>query len=499
VSAPGGSLTWLGPLPPTEAPLDLAVTLVPAVAGFALGALASWLLALGRERAAAETAAARAQAERAPLEALAAERGRRAAELEADVARRDEALTAAAERLRDETATRAALEARLEEQRRALDEQRALLAEAERRLSDTFKALSADALQASGVSFLRLAQQALEKYQEGARGDLERRQQGIRELVDPMRQALQKLEQQVGEMERRREGAYAGLSEQVRSLGETQVQLRTEASNLVRALRAPQVRGRWGEMQLRRVVELAGMDEHCDFTEQHAVAGSEGRLRPDLVVHLPGGRTVVVDAKAPLAAYLEAVEATDEAVRSARLADHARQVRDHVVALSRKSYWDELRPTPEFVVLFLPGESFFAAALEQDRELIERGAEKNVILATPTTLVALLKAVAYGWKQEAVAANAREVAELGRDLHKRLFDMAGHLARLGKGLSGSVEAYNAFVGSLESRVLPAARRFEDLEAAGAEGPIDEIRPVEAVPRRAQAPELALAAGSGERD
>jgi DNA recombination protein RmuC len=237
------------------------------------------------------------------------------------------------------------------------------------------------------------------------------------------------------------------------------------------------------------VVELAGMAEHCDFTEQHSVDSAEGRFRPDLVVRLPGGRTVVVDAKAPLSSYLEAVEVTDEVRRSALLADHARQVRDHVVALSRKSYWEQLRPTPEFVVLFLPGESFFSAALEQDRDLLEAGAERRVILATPTTLISLLKAVSYGWKQETVAANAQRVADMGRELHKRVADLAAHVVKLGRHLASSVEAYNAFVGSLESRVLPAARRFRELEAAGAEV-VAELSPVDSVARIAQAPELA---------
>jgi DNA recombination protein RmuC len=383
----------------------------------------------------------------------------------------------ASERLRVESSARAALAARLEEQQKALLAERALLRETERRLGDTFKALSADALQASSTSFLQLAGQALERYQEGARGDLERRQQAIGEMVGPVREALGRFEAQVGAMEQARAGAYSELREQVRTMGEAQGLLRTEASNLVRALRAPQVRGRWGEVQLKRVVELAGMAEHC-----------EGRFRPDLVVRLPGGRTVVVDAKAPLSAYLEAVETTDETRRAAFLVDHARQVREHVMALSRKSYWEQLRPTPEFVILFLPGESFFSAALEQDRDLIEAGAERRVILATPTTLISLLKAVSYGWKQETVAANTERVAEMGRELHKRVADLAGHVVRLGRHLASSVESYNAFVGSLESRVLPTARRFRELEAAGAEI-VPEVSPVDSVTRVAQAPEL----------
>jgi DNA recombination protein RmuC len=423
------------------------------------------------------------------VEAVAGERARRVEELEEVVATRDGALAAAAERLRAESAALAAVEARLREQQRGADEQRALLADAERRLSDAFRALSAEALRASGDSFLQLARQALETYQEGARGDLERRQQAIGEMVAPVREALGRFEVQVGELERNRAGAYGELREQVRSLGEAQAALRAEAGNLVRALRAPQVRGRWGEVQLRRVVELAGMAEHCDFTEQHSVEAADGRLRPDLVVRLPGGRTVVVDAEAPLAAYLEAAEATDERARAARLADHARQVREHVLSLSRKAYWEQFRPTPEFVVLFLPGESFFAAALEQDHDLIELGAERKVVLATPTTLISLLKAVSYGWKQEAVAANSARVAELGRELHKRVADLAGHVVRMGRSLQSSVEAYNAFVGSLEARVLPAARRFKELEATGAEA-VPEVPGVEGSPRQVQAPELA---------
>ena len=470
--------------------MDGLVTLATLASGVALGAAVTWLVLRGERRAAAEAAAARSRAERAPLEALAALGERRVAELTADLAVREAAAAAAAERLREETALRASLEATLEGERRAAAEERALVANAEKRLSDTFRALSAQALEASGTSFLRLAQESLEKFQESARGDLEGRQRSIRELVEPMRQALSKFELQVTDLERRREGAYAGLSQQVRSLAETQSQLRSEASNLVRALRAPQVRGRWGEVQLKRVVELAGMEEHCDFTEQTTVAGSDGRLRPDVVVRLPGERTVVVDAKAPLAAYLEAVEATDDGVRAAHLAEHARQVRDHILALSRKAYWEQLRPTPEFVVLFLPGESFFAAALEQDRDLIETGAERKVVLATPTTLIALLKAVAYGWKQEAVAENAAKVAELGRELHKRIADMAAHVTRLGKHIGASVDAYNGFVGSLETRVLPAARRLRELEAAGSEGAIPETAMVDALPRRPQGPELA---------
>ena len=471
--------------------VDPATFSLALLAGIALGATVAWVVARQRARAEVEAAVARGLAERAPLEAMVGERARRIDDLERSVASRDEAVASVTERLRGESAERAALAARLEEQQKALEAERALLKEAEERLTDTFKALSADALQATSGSFLQLAGQALEKYQEAARGDLEKRQQAIGELVAPVREALGRFENQVGEMEQRRTGAYSELREQVRSLSEAQALLRLEAGNLVRALRTPQVRGRWGEVQLKRVVELAGMAEHCDFTEQHSVDTTEGRLRPDLVVHLPGGRTVVVDAKAPLAAYLEAAEATDEVRRSALLADHARQVKDHMVSLSRKSYWEQLGATPEFVVLFLPGESFFSAALEQDGSLIEMGAERRVVLATPTTLISLLKAVSYGRKQEAVADNAKRISDSGRELHKRVSDMATHVAKVGKALGASVEAYNSFEGSHESRVLTAARRLRELDAAGPEV-IAELTPVESDTRRTQAPELSEA-------
>ena len=312
--------------------------------------------------------------------------------------------------------------------------------------------------------------------------DVAHREAALAEVVAPVRDGLARLEGRLGDLERARVDAYAALREQVRLLAETQAQVRGEAANLVRALRAPAVRGRWGEMQLRRVVELAGMQDRCDFVEQASFETDAGRLRPDLVVKLPGGKQVVVDAKAPLAAYLEATEAQDDAVRRARLADHARQVREHVAALSRRAYWEGLQPTPEFVVLFLPGESFFSAALEGDPTLLEVGISRNVVLATPTTLIALLRAVAYGWRQEVLAASAQAVSELGRELHDRLGTMTGHVARVGRQLAGAVEAYNRAVGAFESRVLVTARRFTQLGAVreGVELPAPE--PVDAAPR-----------------
>lgn len=372
----------------------------------------------------------------------------------------------------------ARLSATLEAERSAHTERLRLLAAAEQRLSDSFRALSVEALSQSQSSFLELARATFEKYQVGAQGDLDARRQAIDELVRPLQESLTKVDLRIQELETTRAAAYSGLTEQLKALASGQSSLERETGRLVSALRAPAARGRWGEIQLQRVVEMAGMVAYCDFTPQPSVATGDGRLRPDLLVRLPGGKNVVIDAKAPLEAFLEALEAQGEDERRQKLVAHARQVRNHLLKLGEKGYWSQFSPSPEFVVLFLPGETFFSAALEHDPGLIELGVDRQVIVATPTTLIALLRAVAYGWRQAQVEENARAISELGRVLHDRLRAFVGHLAAVKRGLDSSVDAYNRAVGSLESRILPQARRFQDLGAAVGE----EIEVLEGIDR-----------------
>jgi DNA recombination protein RmuC len=322
----------------------------------------------------------------------------------------------------------------------------------------------------------------MEKFQETTRGDLDERHKAVAELVQPVREKLERFEGNIQQLEKERGAAYAGLSTQVRALLD-------QTGKLTNALRSPAVRGRWGEIHLRRAVELAGLMDHCDFAEQVTVRSDDSVLRPDLVVRLPAGRTVLVDAKAPMTAYLDAAEAVDEAARLSHLRAHAAQVRQHVTQLARKTYWEAFEESVELIVLFLPNDSLFAAALEHDRELLEHALAQKVVLATPSTLAALLLTIAHGWKQEKLAMNARDIANLGRDLHKRIADAARHLGKLGRQIEGTVRAYNDAVGSLESRALPAARRFKELQAANVDVEIEALEPLETGPRPLVAPEL----------
>jgi DNA recombination protein RmuC len=407
------------------------------ITGLAVGAALGWFIAQARHAATAERARL-AAAQLAKLEGELATLRTRATELEAE---------------------------------------RAALKEAQARLSESFKALSADALRSNNQSFLELARETFAKLHQQSAADLGQRQQAIDSLVKPLKESLEKVEAKIGELEKARATAYGELSNQLKSLTTTQGQLQAEAAKLSTALRSTTTAGTWGELQLRRVVEMSGMAAYCDFTEQQTA----GSLRADLVVRLPGGQQIVVDAKAPNDAYREAANAADEAVRSARLAEHAAKVRSHIDALGAKDYWAQFQPSPEFVVLFLPGDQFLAGALQADPALIDRAIAKKVLLATPATLIALLKAAAYGWRQEDVSRNAQVIADLGRALYDRIATFADNLDKVGRGLETASKAYNAAVGSFEQTLLPGARKFQELGAKGAKE-LTEPAPAETQPR-----------------
>jgi DNA recombination protein RmuC len=383
----------------------------------------------------------------------------------------------------------ARLGAELDKERAVQQERLKTYETAEARFRDAFRSLSSEALRESSEQFLALAEVRFRESRTETAGDIEARKKAIEDLLTPMQAAIDRVDAEIKDAERRRVHDGATLLQRVASLDATGRELQSETRRLVDALKRPGVRGRWGELQLRRVVELAGMVEYCDFDEQQTIAGADRRVRPDVIVNLPGGKHVIVDAKVPLDAYLKALEAPDEATRQTLLADHARQVRTHLLQLGAKAYFEEVSPSPEFVVMFLPGEMFFSAALEQDPSLIEFGVDRKVIPASPTTLIALLRAVAYGWQQQAVEENARRIGELGRNLYESIRTLGDRFDTLGARLKSTLDAYNSAVGSLEGNVLIKARKFKELQSTNG---TDDIKPLEAVdriPRMLQAPEL----------
>ena len=403
-------------------------------------------------------------------------------ELRSQLTNERQELSSIRKELADSQQGRIAAETRIEETTRQLSEQKALLDHARQELLSSFQALSGEALRQNNEAFLKLAAVSFEALHVKAEGDLAQRQQAIDGVVRPLYESLQRYDEQIRLLEQSRQSAYGGLDQHLKSLMESHQRLQQETGNLVKALRAPTVRGQWGEITLKRVAELAGMVDHCDFLEQQTVAGEDGRFRPDMVVQLPGGRQIIVDAKTVLSAYLDAHDAHDDTTRTEALRRHASQVRSRMDDLSLKAYWTQFERSPEFVVLFLPGEQFLGAALDQDPRLIEEGFAHGVVLATPATLIALLRAVAYGWRQEQLTAHAQEAGRLGKDLYERMAVLAEHLNDMGQALGKSVSAYNRAVGSLETRILPAARRFKELGVAS-DKEIPSLEPVELVPRK----------------
>lgn len=384
----------------------------------------------------------------------------------------------------DKAAAEASLETERQKHAARVEELERMGAEIERK----FVALAAEALEKNNNSFLNLVTERFEKHKASADEDLARRQQSIETLVKPIGEGLTRFEQKVGEIEKAREGAYRAVTEQVKAIADGQLRLNTETRRLVQALRQPKTRGRWGEYQLRTVLEMVGMSEHVDFVTE-ATVGEDGRQRPDVIVRMPGGKSVVVDAKTPLEAYLDAVEASDEEERARHIDNHVRHVRNHVRVLASREYWQALSVTPDFVVMFIPGEPFYSAAVEREPELFEQAVSNRVLIATPTILIALMKAIAYGWQQHKLAENTQKIVDLARELFERIKVFGGHMDALGKALHRAVDRYNKGVGSLEGRILPKARKFESLGAAPQGSAIPDLAPVELEARALQAPEL----------
>lgn len=449
------------------------------ILGGVIGGAVAWAWASQRARAAGAAELRGTEARLAAAEASGAEVRGSLAQVREEAGRLQEALRTAG-------AEKAAAEARLAEAHVALEKQRHGLEEAKGQLAEAFQALAADALRASREDFLVLADQRFRALAQQAEGDLAARQTAVAGLVQPLQQSLEAYQKEARALEEKRLREVSSLGQRLGDVVQAQTALQRETANLVNALRAPQVRGRWGEIALRKTAELAGMTKHCDFVEQASVATEGGRQRPDMIVRLPARREIVVDAKVALNAYLEALEAPTPEQREAMLVRHAQQVRAHVKRLASKEYWSQFPQAPDFVVLFIPGEAFFAAAAERDPAMLQDALASQVLIATPTTFIGLLLTAAYGWRQEQLAENAEKVSKLGQDLHERIAVFVEHLARIGKALRTSVDAYNGAVGSFEARVLPAARRLGELATSGTKevfGP----EPVDQAPRALSAP------------
>jgi DNA recombination protein RmuC len=402
-------------------------------------------------------------------------------ELRQQIEQRDSEINQIRNELGTEKQLKVEAHTRLEESQKNLDEQKSLLEAMKTEMTDTFNALSSAALKSSSEDFLRLASEHLGKVVVETKGKLGEHQAAIDGLIKPLHEALKRYEEQVRLIEESRHKAYGSLEEQLRALASTHEQLQKETSNLVSALKKPQVRGRWGEITLRRVAELSGMSVHCDFTEQISVETESGRLRPDMIVHLPMEREIVVDAKVSLDAYLDAVPASTDDERKAKMDKHAQQVRAHMNRLGSKEYWSQFKQSPEFVVLFIPGESFLSSALDVDSTLIEDGIQKRVIIATPTTFIALLRAIAYGWRQEQITKNAQEISILGKELYERIHTLVKHFVDIGSAIGKAMDSYNKVIGSMELRVLPSVRKFKELGVTGAEE-IPVLEQIDKTPR-----------------
>ncbi len=406
------------------------------------------------------------------------------AELEKQISQKEDVI----EKLRGEIAgtqeAKTSSETKLEEALKNVSEQKKLLEKAEEKLTTTFQALSGESLKSNNKAFIELAKETLEAVLNKAKGEFGEKEESIRNIVDSLGQALKRYEQQINELEQKRSSDYGSLGNQIASLINANHELQKETGNLVTALRRPEVRGRWGEVTLKRVVELAGMSEHCDFTEQLSIDSDEGRLRPDMVVHLPTSRKIVIDSKVSLDAYIDGISSKDEDQGKILMEKHAQQVRNHMKTLSGKKYWEQFEKTPEFVVMFIPGESFLSAALSIDHTLIEDGMESRVIIATPTTLIALLRAVAFGWRQEQIAKHAQEIANLGKEIYDRFEPFLEHINKTGNYLSQATISFNKMIMSLERRVMVSVRKFKDLGASG-DKDLPEVQPIEQIPMKTQ--------------